>query len=1085
MRDLVRWAIRNTPAMNMIMISVIAVGVLSFVMLRRETFPEFELEIVLVRVPYPGASPEEVESGICEKIEEAVKDTVGIKKMTSVATNDYGAVILELNADVDAQRVLNEIRGDVERIPSFPLLAEDPEVQQITLRESAITVGVLGPESDHPSAEMEWRLRDLAEEVRVELLALPNVSQAEISGAKSYQIDIEIAEATLRRYGLTLKKVSEIVRDENLEMPGGLIRTASQEVLVRGENKRDIGREIAKLPLIKTPDGVVLAVGDLGTVRDDFDDVTSFQRVDGRPTIAISVNRTSKEDLLVITDEVKKFVKEHADVIPEGYSLVTWGDQSEEVRDRLNTLTSNGWQGLILVLVILALFMNTRLAFWVSMGIPISMLGACAILLYFGQTLNMLTMFSFLMALGIVVDDAIVIGENIYAHREMGKSFHRAAVDGTAEVLPSVAMSIATTILAFIPMFFVAGVMGKFMAVMPLAMIAILVISLLEAAFILPCHLAHDDDSEDLVNNLIDFFAYPFRPLGKAFNKVGDWTSARLDWFIEHVYQPGLRFSLGNPVTVVTLAIAILAVSISVVYAGFVPLNLMPSLDSKTIVCNVAFPDGTPAMMADEATKKIEAAIRQVNANHEAEGETVVQLIRRNVGFAQLRQGPGQTTDAFGSHLGAVVVRLTSPGSRTVSSSQIVDEWRDATGPIVGSDSLVFDSQEIGPGGKQIEFKLLTNPDNMARLEAAVEDVKTELAKSAGVYDIEDDSSPGKMELRLRLKDSAKAMNVSERDLAETIRATYYGDEVMRLQRGRHEVKLMVRYPREDRRSLAEFDQIRVRTGDGSERPITELAHVEIVRPLSEINRLDQKRSITVSANVNQRVANSNAIIENLKDEYVPELMKKYPGVTIRWEGQKEQQRESLGSLFIGSAVAMMAMYVLLTIEFNSYFQPLIVMIAIPFGLIGAVGGHLLLGLELTLFSFFGLVALCGVVVNDSIVLVDFINHRLRDGLPLYDALIDTGRRRFRPVLLTSITTIAGLTPLLFETSLQAQVLIPMAVSLCFGLMASTFLVLYLVPVLYLIYACLGGQKLHHDEGDELDDLPPVKREELVPVEVS
>ncbi|UUO05779.1 efflux RND transporter permease subunit [Blastopirellula sp. J2-11] len=1084
MRDLVRWAIRNTPAMNTIMISVIGVGVLSFFLLRRETFPEFELEIVLVTVPYPGASPEEVESGICEKIEEAVKDTVGIKKMTSVANNDYGAVILELNADVDAQRVLNEVRGDVERIPSFPLLAEDPEVQQITLRESAITVGVLAPDVEHPSAEMEWRLRDLAEEIRVELLALPNVSQAEVSGAKDYQIDIEIEEEALRRFGLTLKQVSEIVRDENLEMPGGLIRTASQEVLVRGNNKRDIGREIAKLPLIKTQDGVVLTVGDLAVVRDDFDDVTSFQRVDGRPAIAISVNRTSKEDLIVITDEVKKFVKDHGDLIPEGYSMVTWGDQSEEVRDRLNTLTTNGWQGLVLVLIILALFMNTRLAFWVSMGIPISMLGACAILLYCGQTLNMLTMFSFLMALGIVVDDAIVIGENIYAHREMGKSFHRAAVDGTAEVLPSVVMSIATTILAFVPMFFVAGVMGKFMAVMPLAMIAILLISLLEAAFILPCHLAHGDDSDDLINNAIDFFAYPFRPIGAAFNRVGDWTSARLDWVIENAYQPGLKYSLGNPFTIFTLALAIMAISIAVVWAGFVPLNLFPSMDSKTIVANVGFPDGTPAVLADEATQKIEAAIRAVNAKHEEQGETVVELIRRNVGFAQMRQGPGQTSDQFGSHLGAVVVRLTSPGLRTVSSSQLIEEWRDATGPIVGSDLLVFDSQDIGPGGKQIEFKLLTSPKNMARLEAAVEDVKAELAKSAGVYDIEDDSSPGKMELRLRLKENAQAMNVTERDLAETIRATYYGDEVMRLQRGRHEVKLMVRYPREDRRSLAEFDQIRVRTGDGSERPITELAHVEIVRPLSEINRLDQKRSITVSANVNQRVANSNAIIENLKKEYVPEMMKKFPGVTIRWEGQKEQQSESLGSLFIGTGVAMAAMFVLLTIEFNSYFQPLIVMIAIPFGLIGAVVGHLILGLELTLFSFFGLVALCGVVVNDSIVLVDFINHRLRDGLPIYEALLDTGRRRFRPVLLTSITTIAGLTPLLFETSLQAQVLIPMAVSLCFGLMASTFLVLYLVPVLYLIYAILGGQVSKHDEIKLPEETRSIPKEELVAADV-
>ena len=488
MKSVIKWAINNSPAMNTLMVTVLGVGLVSLMFMRREVFPEFELEIILVSVPYPGASPDEVEEGICQKMEESVRAIDGIKKITSIASEGMGSLVLELRADVpDVQKILNEVRSEIDRIPSFPELAEDPDIQQITFRQVAIEVAVIGPGNEDENSELE--LRTVSEKIRDELLQLKSVSQANIAGARDYQIDIEIPEATLRKYGLTLQDVARTVRRENLELPGGKMNTNSQVLLLRGKNKHLIGSEIEKIPLVTEAGGVVLTVDDLGEVHDEFADTTMISEINGKPAMSIAVERTSQEDLLAIVEEVRQYVKDVQ--LPPGYSLKLWKDQSIDVRDRMELLSSNGLQGLILVFITLAIFLESRLAFWVALGIPISMFGACIVLYYTGQTLNMLSMFAFLMALGIIVDDAIVVGENIYEHRQMGKSFVVAAVDGASEVLPSVCASVTTTVIAFAPLLFVSGIMGKFIAVMPIAVIAMLLISLLESTFILPCHLAH------------------------------------------------------------------------------------------------------------------------------------------------------------------------------------------------------------------------------------------------------------------------------------------------------------------------------------------------------------------------------------------------------------------------------------------------------------------------------------------------------------------------------------------------------------------------------------------------------------------
>jgi multidrug efflux pump subunit AcrB len=1065
MRSLIRWAVHNTPAMNTLMLSILIVGGVSLAMMRREVFPEFDLEMILVTVPYPGATPEEVEEGICQKIEEAVRAISGLKKQVAVAQEGAGYLVLYLESNVNVQKILNEVRAEIDRIPSFPELAEDPEVQQITFRSPAIRVGVIGPEAASPEAE--WRLRELGEQIRDELLLLPSVSQADLVNVRKYQIDVEIPEATLRKYGLTLQQVARTVRRENIELPGGKINTSSQDILLRGKNKRLTGAEIARIPLVTDARGVVLTAGDLGVVRDDFEDTTASNRVNGKPAMVISINRTSSEDLLEIVAEVKGFLKERSANMPPGYELTTWQDNSVDVRDRMELLLKNGLQGLVLVFLVLAVFLELKLAFWVAIGIPIAVLGGSAVLLGCDQTLNMLSMFAFLLVLGIVVDDAIVIGENIYVHRARHESLVEAAVNGTVEVWSSVAASVLTTVMAFVPLFFVSGVMGKFIAVMPVAVISMLAISLLESTLVLPCHLAHRDS---LMFQVLGIVLYPLRPLISLFARINHMTHHALHLFTSRFYLPLIGWSLKHPGIVIAASLAALLVTVGLVRSGFTPYVLFPKLDSRIIEAKVAYPDGTPAEVTERATRQLEEAIRRVDERIAAQHPAVVTLIHRAVGEVTGAGSLGPDSRSSGSHLGGVYVELVDPSQRDVTSEEILRQWRADAGEFPGAERLTFGSIDMGPGGPPIEFKLLANTRDVAQLEAAVEECKGRLAQYPGVFDIRDDSSPGKWEYQLRVQDKALAMGVTAGDLAETVRASYYGEEVMRLQRGRHEVKLMVRYPERQRRSLADFDEIRVRTGDGSERPLTELADVTIGRGYSEINRVDQLRSITVTADLDDTRANASQIVSDLQANFVPGLFARFPDVRVRWEGQREESDESMQSLFVGFLLAIFGMYCLLTLEFRSYFQPFLILTIIPFGFMGAIWGHALMGLPLTIFSMFGLVSLTGVVVNDSIVMVDFINQRLQAGTPLRTALLEAGRRRFRPVLLTSMTTVAGLAPMLLETSFQAQVLVPMAASLAFGLMASTVLVLITVPTLYSVYGRLVGIHVATDDVEEYDE---------------
>ena len=1028
MKSIVAWSIRNKPSMTTFAVAVITIGMAAMLLLRRERYPDFRPDEVTVTVPYPGASPTETEEGICLKVEEAIRSVVGIRKITSSATEGRGSVTAELASHVrDPERVLNEIRGAVDRIPSFPEEAERPDTRLVVRFQSVLSVAVLAPPGSDPSKDpvAERQLRNLAEHVYEELLQLPEISSVDLWQAKPYQIDIEISAATLLKYGLTHRDISDAVRRGNVEVPGGEIKTDSANMLVRAANKNVTGDEIAKLPVRAEPNGTVLTVGDLGTVRDGFADIQLISRIDDRPCMSIKIRMTAAEDMLKIRDALLHYVANRQ--MPEGYELKTWDDYSGQTRDRLDLLSRSGLVGLVLVFVVLGLFLDLRLAFWVALGIPISVFGTCAVMLASDATLNVHSMFAFVMALGIVVDDAIVIAENVYAHRLRGKTGWQAAVDGTVEVAPAVISSVLTTVIAFIPLAFVTGEMGNWIAVMPLVLVSILLISLLEAIFILPCHLAHSHLPEH----------------ESSVPRFQRCVQRTVDGFIERAYTPALRWSLANPAIVFSSSLSTLLITAGLYVGGFTPFVFQQQLDWEFVYMYIEYPKGTPTEIIGAATLRLETTLREIEQEElQSDKGSLVKTFFRSVGYTnQLDNMRGEVYAEFDRN------RIY----HEKSSREVIARWRDRAGEFPGAERVVFWGINVAPGGRPIELSLLAS--DIDQLEAVTEELKQQLATYTGVVDVHDSRGVGKWELQMKLKPAAETLGIRLEDLARTVRAAFYGEEVMRLQRGRHEVKLMVRYPPEERRSLHQLDEIHIRTTEGAEVPLPVLADVTVKRGYSNIQRIDQQRAVTITANVVDQRANAPNIIRDLRDGFLADLLRRNPQVQARWEGQQEETRRSFGSLVIGFALALFGMYALLTLEFKSFLQPLIILAVIPFGFVGAVLGHLLLGQSLTLFSLFGVVTLAGIVANDSIVLVDFINRRLAEGTPLNEALLESGRRRFRPVMLTSVTTVAALLPILLERNTQAQVIIPMAISISFGLIVSTIWILFLVPSIYRVYA--------------------------------
>ena len=1034
-KGILGWFASNHVAANLLMLIIIVAGLLSIFSAKLEVFPELSLDMITITVPYLGASPEDVEEGVCLRVEESIAAVDGIKRMTSSAGEGAGVTVVEVEEYADATEVLDDVKAEIDTIITFPEETEKPVISEIKTRHQVITVVVFG---DVP----EKTLRILAEQIRDDLTAKPNVSQVDIAGVRPYEISIEVSEENLRRYNLSFDQVTRAVRNSSLDTPAGSIKTSGGEILVRTIGQKYYGPEFEKIIVLTRNDGTTVRLGDIATVRDDFQDVDLYSKFDGKRAALIQVTRIGEQDALDIAKTVKQYVNQKKKSLPEGVSLGLWGDDTEILKDRVDLLTRNGYIGLALVFLCLTLFLNMRLAFWTTMGIPISFLGAFYIIPHFDVSINMISLFAFIMSLGLVVDDAIVVGENVFAYRQQGLGRTEAAIRGVKEMAMPVILAVLTTMFAFLPLAYTLGIVGKILRQLPIVVISVLGTSLAEALLILPAHLSGQRSWNKFI-------------LVRFTDKVNQVTHKMLNWFVQGPFARFVEKAVKWRYVTLASGIAIFLVTVGIILGGYIKFVFFDAVEADNMLAILNMPLGTPVEKTQEIINEIERAA--LEAIEEFDGKrpgkpSLLKHISTTIGAqpTMARGGPVTLDAGAGgqSHLAEVNVELLGAEKRDVSSVEIRNRWRELVGEIPGVSSLTFISELVSTGNP-IDIEL-SHTDYDVLLPAS-ERLKSILREYAGVSDITDDFEPGKTELKLRLKETGRTLGLTLSDLARQIRQGFYGDEAQRIQRGRDDIRVMVRYPEDQRKSLADVDNIRIRLPDGTQIPFKTVAEVSYGRGDSTITRIDRRRVVSVSADVDEAVANSKQINSELAQSKLPELMREFPGLKYRFAGEQREIQESFSSLIPNFGIAMMAIFALLAVQFRSYSQPIIVMSAIPFGIVGATLGHLLMGFNLGLLSFFGIVALSGVVVNDSLIMIDLINRERSSGTGLKQVLRDCATRRFRPIMLTTLTTFCGLLPMITEKSLQARFLIPMAISLAFGVMFATCITLILVPSLYMI----------------------------------
>jgi multidrug efflux pump subunit AcrB len=1032
-KGMIGWFARNDVAANLLMVTLLGLGAWALAAkIPLEVFPAFELRTVVVRVPFPGATPAEVEEGITVKVEEAVQDLDGIKRLRSTAVESLGTVIVEVDSRHDPRELMNDVKARVDAIGTFPADSERPVVYVPEIRRDVITLIISGELPEH-------ELRLVAERVRDELVDLEEITQVELDGVRPYEISIEISEQTLRQYGLTLEQVAAAVRRTSLDLAAGSVRTTGGEVLIRTEGQARAGREFEGI-VVRGESGARLTIADLGVVRDGFSEDPLEFRFDGRPAAFIDVYRVGEQSALEVARAVRDYVATPPAWLPPGVQLDYWRDQSRVVQARLNTLLKSALQGGILILILLTLFLRPAVAFWVVAGIPVAFMGGIALMPVLGVTINLLSLFAFILVLGIVVDDAIVTGENIFTRLQKGEDPLQASIKGTQEIAVPVTFGILTTVVAFMPLLMIEGVRGQLFAQIPLIVIPVLLFSLVESKLILPAHLKHVRIRGGTSDG----------PLSRLQASI----QRGLERGTQAAYAPMLRASLQHRYLAGALFTAVAIVLFSLAIGGHLRFVFFPRIQAETASATVTMPPGTPFDATAAAIRRLDAEAEKLRDRYRDpdSGESVIKGILASVGSTG--GGASPRTD-----VGRVVFEIVPPEERKldVTSAELVHEWRQRIGQIPGAREVSFRA-EIGSGGSPLDVQI-NGPDFVSLRELASL-VRERLETYPGVFDITDSFEDGKQEIKLRIRPEAELLGITLEDLARQVRHAFFGFEAQRIQRGREEVRVYVRYPEAERRSLDNLDRMRIRTPAGVEVPFVEVASAEFGRGFAQIRRVDRNRTINVTADVNKETADIEAIKRDVT-AFLGEAVRPYAGVSFTLEGEAREQRESFGSLGYGLLFVLFMIYTLLAVPFRSYLQPLIVMSVIPFGAAGAMLGHIIMGMNLTIMSLMGMLALTGVVVNDSLVLVDYINRRRAEGMPLMEAVGTAGVKRLRPVLLTSLTTFAGLTPLIFEKSTQAQFLIPMAVSLGFGILFATFITLLLVPLNYLVLEdlrSLGGR---------------------------
>ena len=1022
---------RHTVFANILLVMIFFAGFLAVQNLVRELFPVVSMEMVTVRVMWPGADPEEVEEGISRKIEEAIEGIEGIKRYDSTSGEGVSSVVVFVKDGYNVDKVKERVSNAVDGISTIPEAAEKPTVEEFVRRNEVITIALSGEDIS------EKLLKEWGERIKDELQNKPGITQTKILGARAYEIGIEVSEERLREYGLTFGQVAEAIRASSINLSGGVVRTEGEEIRLRTVGRKYTAAELSEVVLLARSNGEIITLDRVATIQDAFTEDKIIARFNGAPAILLMALKTDKEDTLQIAKTVRQYVEEEQRRLPEGLSLSLWADNSRMLNARIELLVRNGLIGLVLVFFMLWLFLDARLSFWAGMGIPISLSGALALMWVLGQTINMISLFALIMVLGIVVDDAIVVGEAIYVARRRGAGPLAAAVEGVSEVGLPVIAAVLTSIVAFLPLAFVSGIMGKMIYEVPIAVITCLAVSLVECLFLLPAHLNRLPDPASEKKSFVPFFLRPLTSLRLRAN-------AGIEWFVASVYAPFIARALRFRYVALSVAMAVLVVAVGVQESGIVKFTVFPKLDEDLITATIEFPNGTPLAVTQEAVKLLEQGIREVAEAREGETLTGEPLIKNM--FSTVGATISDDRPRYANNLGSVRVELLTSEDRGIFSEQIIVDWREAVGAIPGAISLGVASGGPGPSGASVEYWLKGH--DMGVLLAAADEMKHHLGTFDGVAEIQTDFQPGKNELSFKLKPEARGLGLTVSDLAQQVYAGYYGEEAARIQRGRDDVRVRVRYTESERSRLSDLDSVRIRTPNGHEVPLYSVADVNYGPGYASIKRTDGMRRVSVTAEVDTSKVKATEIFAKLDQGYITELEEKYSGIIVTREGSMRMLTEPLGSLAFTYPIAMLGVFIIIATIFRSYLQPMIIMMTVPFGIIGAVIGHYFMGFDLSMMSMFGMVALSGVVVNDAIVLIECINKFIEKGTPFFEAIQKGGARRFRAVFLTTVSTCGGLTPLIIEKDLQARFLIPMAISIAAGVAFATLLTLILIPCL-------------------------------------
>lgn len=1039
---MIRWFCKNEVAANLLMVVILIAGLVCASRVPLEVFPDFSLDMITVRVPVRGATPGEVEDSVLIRIEEAIHDLEGIEQIVAKANEGMASVSIEVASGHDQRDLLDRIKNRVDAINSFPDTIERPTFSLAIHQREVIAVVVAG---DVP----EKVLRELGERVRDDLTAISGITQVTLQPKRPYEIAIEISEQALDTYTLTFSQVANAIRSSSVDLSAGSIRAAGGDILVRTKGQAYVYADFASVVLRTNLDGTRLTVGDVATVLDGFEEDAVTVAFNGKPAMMVEVYRVGEQSAIEIADKVKTYVAQMQEQAPPGVEFNFWRDRSKIIKNRLSTLARSATQGGILVFILLFIFLRFTVALWVCIGIPVCFMGAFLLMPLTGVTINIISCFAFILVLGIVVDDAIVTGENIYRHVKEGGNSTLAAITGTQQVAVPVTFGVLTTIVAFVPIMMMGGARGALFKQIPLIVIPVLVFSLIESKLILPSHLKHMRSEEP--NNVLFRFQQAI--------------ARGLELFIEKIYQPFLFLALRWRYTTLAVFVGAAVILIVLVPSGRMRFVFFPRVDSEVATATLVMPIGTPLADTERHVARLRDEARKLQDKHidPKSGESIVIHIQSQTGAGGRSRGP---------HLGSVSVEIVPPENRTlkIRSSELVKEWRAAIGSLPGARELNFRA-EIGRSRDPIDVKLSGQDFDGIAVVAA--QLREKLAEYPTVFDIAGTYQDGKEEIQLKIRPEAEHLGITQRELARQVRQAFFGEEAQRIQRGRDDVRVMVRYPKEQRGSIGNLQNMRIRTED-ARIPFHEVADFAIGRGFSSITRVDRARTISVTADIDKQNTDMEGIKTELT-EFLDAAVLAQPGVRYKFGGEAEEQADSIKSLRIGALLVLFVIYALLAIPFRSYLQPMIVMSVIPFGVASAILGHFILGLDLSLMSLFGILALTGVVVNDSLVMVDYINQHRRQEGGLMQAVVGAGGCRFRPILLTSLTTFAGLMPLIFETSTQAQFLIPMAVSLGFGILFTTFVTLLMVPVNYLILEDVFGKLrvLFVDDEDESESADP------------